>query len=71
MKIASSTRLYSWSASKISDNAQGPALELTVQGVHEMLEEGVPGHGEPEAELRARGMLLDGSTADEIKPGSI
>jgi len=36
-----------------------------------MLEEGVPGHGEPEAELRARGMLLDGSTADEIKPGSI
>jgi 4-hydroxyphenylpyruvate dioxygenase len=34
---------------------------------YEMLEERLPGHGEPEAELRARGILLDGSTADEPK----
>jgi 4-hydroxyphenylpyruvate dioxygenase len=30
---------------------------------YEMLEERVPGHGEPVAELQARGILLDGSTA--------
>ncbi len=27
----------------------------------------IPGHGEPVAELSARGILLDGSTADEPK----
>ena len=29
---------------------------------YEMLEERLPGHGEPVAELRTRGILLDGST---------
>jgi len=31
---------------------------------YEMLEERLPGHGEPAGELRARGILLDGSTQD-------
>lgn len=31
---------------------------------YEMLEERLPGHGEPVAELRKRGILLDGSTQD-------
>ncbi len=31
---------------------------------YEMLEERLPGHGEPVDELQARGILLDGSTAD-------
>jgi len=31
---------------------------------YEMLEERLPGHGEPVAELQKRGILLDGSTAD-------
>ncbi|MDE2415108.1 MAG: 4-hydroxyphenylpyruvate dioxygenase [Comamonadaceae bacterium] len=31
---------------------------------YEMLEKRLPGHGEPVAELQARGILLDGSTAD-------
>jgi len=31
---------------------------------YEMLEERLPGHGEPVAELQARGILLDGSTPD-------
>ena len=31
---------------------------------YEMLEERLPGHGEPVAELQARGILLDGATAD-------
>ena len=30
---------------------------------YEMLQERLPGHGEPTAELQARGILLDGSTA--------
>jgi 4-hydroxyphenylpyruvate dioxygenase len=29
-----------------------------------MLEERLPGHGEPVEELRRRGILIDGSTAD-------
>jgi 4-hydroxyphenylpyruvate dioxygenase len=29
---------------------------------YEMLEERLPGHGEPVAELKARGILMDGST---------
>ena len=32
---------------------------------YEMLEERLPGHGEPVAELQKRGILLDGSTQDE------
>lgn len=31
---------------------------------YEMLEQRLPGHGEPTAQLKARGILLDGSTAD-------
>ena len=31
---------------------------------YEMLEERLPGHGEPVDELQSRGILLDGSTAD-------
>ena len=31
---------------------------------YEMLEERIPGHGEPVAELQVRGILLDGATAD-------
>lgn len=31
---------------------------------YEMLDERLPGHGEPVDELKARGILLDGSTAD-------
>jgi 4-hydroxyphenylpyruvate dioxygenase len=31
---------------------------------YEMLEERLPGHGEPVEELKARGILLDGSTKD-------
>ena len=32
---------------------------------YEMLEERLPGHGEPVAEMQSRGILLDGSTADD------
>ncbi len=32
---------------------------------YEMLEERLPGHGEPVDELRTRGILLDGSTEDD------
>ena len=31
---------------------------------YEMLEERLPGHGEPVEELQSRGILLDGSTTD-------
>jgi 4-hydroxyphenylpyruvate dioxygenase len=31
---------------------------------YEMLDERLPGHGEPVDELKARGILLDGSTGD-------
>jgi 4-hydroxyphenylpyruvate dioxygenase len=31
---------------------------------YEMLEDRLPGHGEPTAELQSRGILLDGSTAE-------
>ena len=31
---------------------------------YEMLEQRLPGHGEPVGELRSRGILLDGSTVD-------
>ena len=32
---------------------------------YEMLEERLPGHGEPVDALQSRGILLDGTTADE------
>ena len=34
---------------------------------YEMLEERLPGHGEPVPELQARGILMDGSTANGEK----
>jgi 4-hydroxyphenylpyruvate dioxygenase len=40
-----------------------PLMDAPNAVYYEMLEERLPGHGEPVAELRARGILLDGSTA--------
>ena len=40
-----------------------PLMSAPNQIYYEKLEERLPGHGEPVAELRARGILLDGSTA--------
>ncbi len=40
-----------------------PLMSAPNEIYYEMLEERLPGHGEPVAELRARGILLDGSTA--------
>jgi 4-hydroxyphenylpyruvate dioxygenase len=34
------------------------------EAYYEMLEERLPGHGEPVQELQSRGILLDGSTED-------
>ncbi len=41
-----------------------PLMTAPPATYYEMLEERLPGHGEPVAELKARGILLDGSTAD-------
>ncbi len=35
------------------------------EAYYEMLEERLPGHGEPMNDLQSRGILLDGTTADE------
>lgn len=35
------------------------------EAYYEMLEERLPGHGEPVAELQSRGILLDGTTTDD------
>ena len=40
-----------------------PLLTAPNEVYYEMLEERVPGHGQPIAQLQARGILLDGSTA--------
>ncbi len=40
-----------------------PLMSAPNEIYYQMLEERLPGHGEPVAELRARGILLDGSTA--------
>ncbi len=40
-----------------------PLLTAPNEVYYEMLEQRLPGHGEPVAELRTRGILLDGSTA--------
>ncbi|MEZ5653692.1 MAG: 4-hydroxyphenylpyruvate dioxygenase [Burkholderiaceae bacterium] len=40
-----------------------PLMSAPNEVYYEMLEERLPGHGEPVAELRARGILLDGNTA--------
>ena len=45
-------------------NALGvPFMTAPPESYYEMLEERLPGHGEPVDELRSRGILLDGSTA--------
>lgn len=41
-----------------------PLMAAPPATYYEMLEERLPGHGEPVAELQARGILLDGSTED-------
>ncbi|MBN8487018.1 MAG: 4-hydroxyphenylpyruvate dioxygenase [Burkholderiales bacterium] len=40
-----------------------PLMTAPNDAYYEMLEERLPGHGEPVAELQTRGILLDGSTA--------
>ena len=49
------------------DRLQANGLEFMTpppDAYYEMLEERLPGHGEPVDELRSRGILLDGSTQD-------
>ncbi len=41
-----------------------PFLSAPPDSYYEMLEERLPGHGEPTGELQKRGILLDGSTED-------
>ena len=41
-----------------------PLMAAPNDAYYEMLEERLPGHGQPVSELQARGILLDGSTAD-------
>ena len=42
----------------------GVALMSTPDTYYEMLDERLPGHGEPVGELKSRGILLDGSTQE-------
>ena len=42
-----------------------PLMAAPNDHYYRMLEERLPGHGEPVAELQARGILLDGSTEGE------
>jgi 4-hydroxyphenylpyruvate dioxygenase len=44
-----------------------PLLSAPNDVYYEMLEERLPGHGQPVAALQARGILLDGSTAGGSK----
>jgi 4-hydroxyphenylpyruvate dioxygenase len=54
--------LSCWDALK----AKGlPFMTPPPASYYEMLEERLPGHGEPVAELQARGILLDGATDDD------
>ena len=41
-----------------------PLMDAPPATYYEMLEDRLPGHGEPTAELQSRGILLDGSTAE-------
>jgi 4-hydroxyphenylpyruvate dioxygenase len=41
-----------------------PLMKAPPETYYDMLEERLPGHGEPVEALKARGILLDGSTAD-------
>jgi 4-hydroxyphenylpyruvate dioxygenase len=47
---------------RLSANGQ-PFAPSPPEAYYEMLEERLPGHGEPVAQLQSRGLLLDGSTA--------
>lgn len=54
--------LASWDRLK----ARGmPFMTAPPETYYEMLEERLPGHGEPAGELKSRGILLDGTTEDE------
>ncbi len=44
-----------------------PLMSAPNEVYYEMLEERMPGHGEPVAQLQARGILMDGSTAQGDK----
>jgi 4-hydroxyphenylpyruvate dioxygenase len=41
-----------------------PLMTAPNDAYYDMLSERLPGHGQPVSELQARGILLDGSTAD-------
>ena len=59
--LATDDILASWDALK----ARGmPFMTPPPETYYEMLEERVPGHGEPVDELKKRGILLDGSTEE-------
>ena len=59
----------------LSDNLLDTIDQLAMSGIplmsrpsetyYEMLEERLPGHGQPVAELQTRGILLDGNTVGE------
>lgn len=60
--LATDDLLATWDCLK----ARGlPFMTAPPQTYYEMLEERLPGHGEPVGELQARGILLDGSTAND------
>ena len=59
--LASGNLLESWDQLKILGT---PFMTAPPATYYEMLEERLPGHGEPVAELARRGILLDGSTEE-------
>ena len=59
--LSSQNLLQSWDALK--DRGQ-PFMTAPPDTYYAMLEERLPGHGEPTDELKRRGILLDGSTED-------
>ncbi|MDE2303091.1 MAG: 4-hydroxyphenylpyruvate dioxygenase [Sphingomonadales bacterium] len=60
--FASDDLLASWDALKALGT---PFMPPPGASYYEMLDERLPGHGEPVGELQARGILLDGSTSGE------
>lgn len=59
--LATSDLIASWD--KLKDNGMA-FLAPPPETYYEMLEERLPGHGEPVAELQKRGILMDGNTSD-------
>ncbi|MEO0551261.1 MAG: 4-hydroxyphenylpyruvate dioxygenase [Pseudomonadota bacterium] len=59
--FSSPNLLESWDKLKALNT---PFMTAPPDTYYDMLEERLPGHGEPTAELQQRGILLDGSTAD-------